>query len=165
MSSFGEGIQMTPLQLGALVSTVANGGTLYYLQYPRTIEEKENFEPRIKRTLDIQSLLPDLRAGMHAAVLRGTARRSNMLESEQASGKTGSCSDAGARLGWFVSYVDQADLKIVLVILMRGDTRAVRGPMAAGIAGRIYHQLHAEEYFSKQGTDAGISDLAANSSR
>src|ERR1700680_1358031 len=59
MSSFGEGIQMTPLQLGALVSAVANGGTLYYLQYPRTAEEKENFEARIKRSLDIQSLLPD----------------------------------------------------------------------------------------------------------
>jgi len=44
MSSFGEGIQMTPLQLGALVSSFANGGTLYYLQYPRTAEERQNFE-------------------------------------------------------------------------------------------------------------------------
>src|ERR1700687_3593857 len=120
MSSFGEGILMTPLQLGALVSTVANGGTLYYLQYPRTSEEKDNFEPRINRTLEIQSLLPDLRDGMHAAVLRGTARRSNMPDSEEAAGKTGSCSDSGSRIGWFASYVDQARLKIVLVILMRG---------------------------------------------
>src|SRR6266849_7995087 len=31
MCSFGEGISMTPLQLGALVSAIANGGTLYYL--------------------------------------------------------------------------------------------------------------------------------------
>jgi penicillin-binding protein 2 len=160
MSSFGEGILMTPLQLGALVSTVANGGTLYYLQYPRSFGEAENFEPRIKRTLDIQSLLPDLRDGMHAAVLRGTARRSNMPDSEEASGKTGSCSDAGSRIGWFASYVDQARLKIVLVILMRGDTFAVRGPMAAGIAGRIYHQLHADEYFTKQDTPASVATLA-----
>jgi penicillin-binding protein 2 len=160
MSSFGEGILMTPLQLGALVSTVANGGTLYYLQYPRTPEEKDNFEPLIKRTLDIKSLLPDLRDGMHAAVLRGTAQRSNMPDSEHASGKTGSCSDSISRIGWFVSYVDQARLKIVLVILMRGDTKAVRGPVAAGIAGRIYHQLHEEEYFTTRGTEARVEVLA-----
>jgi cell division protein FtsI/penicillin-binding protein 2 len=165
MSSFGEGIRMTPLQLGALVSTVANGGTLYYLQYPRTLEQQETFEPRIKRTLDIQSLLPDLRNGMHAAVLRGTARRSNMPESEQASGKTGTCSDSGSRIGWYASYVDQARLKIVLVILMRGDTFAVRGPVAAGIAGRIYHRLQQEEYYTKQDTDPGIEILAQRANR
>src|SRR5580765_8171862 len=34
MSSFGEGIQMTPFQLASLAAALANGGTLYYLQYP-----------------------------------------------------------------------------------------------------------------------------------
>src|SRR5580704_11839515 len=110
MSSFGEGIRMTPLQLGALASTIANGGTLYYLQYPQTEEEMENFEPRVKRTLDIKSLVPDLRDGMHAAVIRGTARRSNLSEDEDVSGKTGSCSDSNSRIGWFVSYMDQPNL-------------------------------------------------------
>jgi cell division protein FtsI/penicillin-binding protein 2 len=161
MSSFGEGIQMTPLQLGAMVSMVANGGTLYYLQYPQTPEESDNFEPRVKRTLDIKALLPDLREGMHAAVIRGTARRSNLPDDEQVSGKTGSCSEAGSRLGWFVSYMDQPDLKIVLVILMRGNSYAVRGPMAAGIAGRIYRQLQSEEYVTRQVTRAAGSDVAA----
>jgi penicillin-binding protein 2 len=165
MSSFGEGILMTPLQLGALVSTVANGGTLYYLQYPQSLEEQENFEPRIKRTLDIKSLLPDLRDGMHAAVMRGTARRSNMSDEEKVSGKTGSCSDAGSRLGWFVSYMDQPNLKIVLVILMRGHSHAVRGPMAAGIAGRIYHDLAKDEYSTRQPAAAGIPVLAAKASQ
>ena len=164
MSSFGEGIRMTPLQLGALVSTVANGGTLYYLQYPQTAEERDNFEPRIKRTLDIKSLLPDLREGMHAAVLRGTARRSNLPDDEQVSGKTGSCSESGSRLGWFVSYMDQPNLKIVLVILMRGDTYAVRGPMAAGIAGRIYRRLQESDYVTTQNHAAGAPVLAAKAS-
>ncbi|MGH9727045.1 MAG: penicillin-binding transpeptidase domain-containing protein, partial [Candidatus Acidiferrales bacterium] len=36
MCSFGEGIKITPLQLAAVVSTIANGGTMYYLQYPAT---------------------------------------------------------------------------------------------------------------------------------
>ena len=165
MSSFGEGILMTPLQLGALVSTVANGGTLYYLQYPRTLNDMDNFEPRIKRILDIKSSLLGLRDGMHAAVLRGTAQRSNMTDSEQASGKTGSCSDSTSRIGWFVSYVDQAHLKIVLVVLMRGDTMAVRGPMAAGIAGRIYHQLNKDKYFTKQDTEVGIGTVAEKTSQ
>ncbi len=35
MCSFGESVSMTPLQLGALVAAIANGGTLYYLQHPR----------------------------------------------------------------------------------------------------------------------------------
>jgi cell division protein FtsI/penicillin-binding protein 2 len=148
MSSFGEGIRMTPLQLGAIASMVANGGTLYYLQYPQTQDEISNFEPRVKRSLDIQASLPDLREGMHAAVTRGTARRSNMADEEQVSGKTGSCSESGSRLGWFVSYIDQPDLKLVLVVLMRGHTFSVRGPMAAGIAGRIYRQLEDEKYFT-----------------
>jgi cell division protein FtsI/penicillin-binding protein 2 len=160
MSSFGEGILMTPLQLGALVSAVANGGTLYYLQYPQTPEEQDNFEPRVKRMLDIQPLLPDLREGMHAAVTRGTARRSNMPDDEDVSGKTGSCSDSGSRLGWFVSYMDQPNLKIVLVILMRGHSHAVRGPMAAGIAGRIYRELQKDEYITKQDANAGIPTVA-----
>ena len=156
MSSFGEGIQMTPLQLGALVSTIANRGTLYYLQYPRTEEDKENFEPRIKRSFEFEPMLQDVRQGMLAAVDHGTARRSYISSDEQASGKTGSCSDAGSRLGWFVSFADQVNPKIVLVILMRGTSHAVRGPIAAGIAGNIYRRLNDEQYFAIHKTDPGI---------
>src|SRR6267378_4210553 len=39
MCSFGEGISMTPLQLGALVTAISNGGTLYYLQHPNSSDE------------------------------------------------------------------------------------------------------------------------------
>jgi penicillin-binding protein 2 len=147
MSSFGEGIQMTPLQLASLVSTLANGGTIYYLQYPRSEEAQENFEPRIKRRLDIEPLLPDIRDGMLAAVLYGTGRRSYNGEGEQFLGKTGTCSDAASHLGWFVSYADQSNPKIVLAVLMRGRTNATNGPFAARIAGKIYTRLYDEGYF------------------
>src|SRR5712671_1376842 len=71
MSSFGEGIQMTPFQLASLAAAFANGGTLYYLQYPTAGQPGQDapiFEPRIKRELNIAPLLPELREGMLAAV-------------------------------------------------------------------------------------------------
>jgi penicillin-binding protein 2 len=161
MSSFGQGIQMTPLQLGALVSSIANGGTLYYLQYPRTADEQANFAPRIKRQLNIEALLPEVRDGMLAAVLYGTARLSYISDDEQALGKTGTCSDNASRLGWFVSYADQAHPKIVLVVLMRGHSSLIKGPMAAGVAGRIYRRLNDVNYFATRNIDSHTSAMAA----
>ena len=75
MCSFGQGVSMTPLQLGAFVAAIANGGTLYYLQHPTTAEELTTFEPRVKRSLNIARFVPDLQDGMAGAVEYGTARR------------------------------------------------------------------------------------------
>lgn len=150
MSSFGSGIRITPFQLASLASTLANGGTQYYLQYPRTDNDRQNFESRVRQQLDIAPLLPDLREGMLAAVMYGTARRSFDPEGEQDLGKTGTCNDEsqGGRLGWFVSYADQAHPKIVIVVLLHGGSRIISGPHASQIAGRIYHSLYERNYFA-----------------
>ena len=161
MSSFGEGIQITPLQLASLVSTLANGGTMYYLQYPQTREERDNFVPRVKRKLDIESYLPDIRDGILAAVLYGTAHLSWAGEGEQPLGKTGTCSDSASRVGWFVSYADQAHPKIVVAVLMRGHSHADSGPEAAGIAGRFYHRLNEKNYFAGTSSPAPASPAAS----
>lgn len=149
MCSFGEGIRITPLQLAAIVSTIANGGTMYYLQYPQSTDAARGFAPRVRRTLEIAPLLPELRQGMLAAVLYGTARQSNDPEGEQALGKTGTCNDElkGGRLGWFASYAGQGPPSIVLVVLLRGGMRIVNGPHAADVAGKIYHDLYQQKYF------------------
>ena len=151
MSSFGEGIRITPLQLASLVSLLANGGTQYYLQYPRNTTDVQSFQPKIRRQLDIAPLLPDLREGMLAAVMYGTAKQSYDPDGEQALGKTGTCNDEtmGGRIGWFVSYADQAHPKIVLVVLIRGGGRSTNGPHASEIAGRIYRGLRERNYFAE----------------
>jgi cell division protein FtsI/penicillin-binding protein 2 len=151
MSSFGEAIRVTPFQLASLVGMLANGGTQYYLQYPRTQAAREHFEPRIREQFDIAPLLPDLREGMLAAVLYGTAKRSYDPDGEQDLGKTGTCNDegVGGRLGWFVSYADQAHPKIVIVILLHGGSRIISGPHASEIAGRIYRGLYERNYFAQ----------------
>ncbi|MGH9593912.1 MAG: penicillin-binding transpeptidase domain-containing protein, partial [Bryobacteraceae bacterium] len=157
MSSFGEGIQITPMEMGSLVSSLANGGTMYYLQYPRSEEAKENFTPRVKRQLGISPYLSDIREGMEAAVLYGTARLSYDHEGEQPLGKTGTCSDTASRLGWFVSYADEENPRIVLVVLMRGHAHTVMGPFAAEIAGRIYHSLKMQNYFAAKREQSGAA--------
>src|SRR5882672_3282022 len=117
MSSFGEGIQITPFQLASLAAAFANGGTLYYLQYPRTAEEIQNFAPRIKRDLNIATVLPEIREGMLAAVLYGTGKRSFDRDGDEMPlGKTGTCNDPTSRVGWFVTYADEAHPKIALAV-------------------------------------------------
>src|ERR1700704_2662724 len=100
LSSFGEGIQITPLQLVSLAAAFANGGTLYYLQYPRTPDEIQAFAPRVKRDLNIASALPEIREGLLAAVLYGTAKRSfDVGGDETPLGKTGTCNDPTSKVG------------------------------------------------------------------
>jgi penicillin-binding protein 2 len=147
MCSFGEGISMTPLQLGAMVSAIANGGTLYYLQHPVLPEEIANFQPRIKRQLDIAPLIPEISDGMAGAVQYGTARRLGLnFSEEEILGKTGTCSHAGTRFGWFASYANTSRGRIVVVVFLQGG-QPTFGPKAAELAGLMYRNLYDHNFF------------------
>jgi cell division protein FtsI/penicillin-binding protein 2 len=165
MCSFGESISMTPLQLGAMVSAIANGGTLFYLQHPASAAELTTFEPKVKRYLDITNVIPEMMPGMTGAVEYGTARslRWNFSE-EQILGKTGTCSNNGTRFGWFASYANTQYGKIVTVVFLEGG-RPTFGPKAAEIAGKMYRRLYDGSYFAgktpvtadKNGAAVGVS--------
>jgi penicillin-binding protein 2 len=159
MCSFGEGVSVTPLQLGALVSAISNGGTLYYLQHPTTPEEIANFAPLVKRRLDIAPLIPEISDGMSGAVHYGTARslRTNFQE-EEVLGKTGTCSRAGTRFGWFASYANTSAGRIVVVVFLEGG-RPTFGPKAAEITGHIYRNLYDHDFFMTK--PAAPADTAA----
>jgi penicillin-binding protein 2 len=146
LTSFGQDIEITPLQLASIVSAIANGGTMYYLQYPRTPEEAAQFEPKVRRQLDdFQDYFADVKQGMAAAVRYGTAR-SAYDPDDQILGKTGTCSEDGARLGWFASYsnLGESQPKYVVVVLLRGG-RMMFGPHAAEIAGKVFHDLYGRQ--------------------
>ena len=145
LTSFGEEIQQTPLQLAALMSAVANGGTLYYLQYPQNQAQVRDFVPRVKRHLDIEALIPLIKPGMRGAVEFGTAHRAR--DDGPIAGKTGTCSDNHTHLGWFGSFNDVGNKKLVVVVLLTGGRPAI-GPLAAGIAGDVYHRLQEKNYFA-----------------
>lgn len=158
MTSFGEGITLTPLQLASTLSAVANGGTLYWLQYPRSQEEAAAFVPRIKRHLPIQDLIPDLKPGMLGAVEYGTARRAAYDPNEPIFGKTGTCTDRATptHLGWFGSFNDVGNKKLVVVVLLTGG-RPVSGPVASGVAGEIYRKLSQQQFFARTRTISPVA--------
>jgi cell division protein FtsI/penicillin-binding protein 2 len=145
LAFYGQDMEVTPLQMAAIISTIANGGTLYALQYPRTPEQLAAFQPVVRRRLDaLAEYIPEIRGGLAAAVLYGTAR-SAYDPDLSIFGKTGTCSENGARLGWFVSYAGELQPQYVVVVLLRGGTQ-VYGPHAAEIAGRLYRELAAKEH-------------------
>ncbi|HVN03639.1 MAG TPA: penicillin-binding transpeptidase domain-containing protein [Bryobacteraceae bacterium] len=149
MTAFGEGIQLTPLELAAVVSTIANGGTLYYLQYPKNQVEIDHFMPRVKRRLDIRNWIDDVKVGMREAVDFGTGHRAGYDQTEPILGKTGTCHDSHAmnHLGWFGSFNDVEHNQLVVVVLLTAGWR-INGPVAAGVAGSIYKQLSQQNFFA-----------------
>jgi membrane carboxypeptidase/penicillin-binding protein len=165
MCSFGQGVALTPLQLGAFVAAIANGGTLYYLQHPNSPEEAARLEPKVKRTLDIANYIPDLVDGMAAAVQYGTARklRANFQELP-VFGKTGTCSEKGTRFGWFASWSDAPQRSLVTVFFLEGG-RPTFGPRAAEMTGQFYQNLWNANWFAPNGQQDSASVLPASASQ
>ena len=149
LAYYGQDMEVTPLQMAAMISAIANGGTLYELQYPRSADELAEYQPKARRQLgELAEYLPQVKTGLEAAVLYGTARLAYDPEMP-IYGKTGTCSEDGARLGWFVSYAGEQNPKYVAVVLLRGG-RMVFGPHAAEIAGRFYRDLLHKETLPTQ---------------
>jgi penicillin-binding protein 2 len=162
MTSFGDGISLTPLEYAALVGAVANGGTLYYLQYPKTQQDAQALIPQVKRRLDIEEWIPEIKPGMMGAVEYGTARRIGFDPNEPIYGKTGTCTDSRTptHLGWFGSFAEVGKNKLVVVVLLTGGS-GVSGPAASGVAGQVYKNLGLQNYFA-QGRAGSPAALVSN---
>ena len=159
MCSFGQGVSLTPLQLGAYVASLANGGTLYYLQHPTSVQDVLDFTPKVKRTLDIAKYVPDLQEGMAGAVQYGTARSLHATFHDfPVFGKTGTCSDNGTRFGWFASFSSAPQGRLVTVFFLEGG-RPTFGPRAAELTGEFYKNLWDRNYFANKGQQEARASL------
>src|SRR6202043_808577 len=92
-------------------------------------------------------LIPEISVGMAGAGTYGTARRGKLsFNEEEILGKTGTCSKAGTRFGWFASYANTSVGRVVLVVFLEGG-RPTFGPKAAEIAGHLYRNLYDHNFF------------------
>ena len=137
--SHGDDFEVTPLQLGVLVSALSNGGKIVVPQIPRTRIEKTNFRGAMRYQLNLpNNNFKNVIPGMIGAAQYGTARRG--VDSTLAvAGKTGSCIGQGSWLGLFASVAPIENPKYAVIVITRGQGE--RGKYAAAIAGKIYQSL------------------------
>jgi len=138
MSSHGDGIGLTAIQLATFTAAIANGGNLYVPHAPRTPEENIDFKPILRRKLDFSSE-DRLRmlSGMIGAVNFGTAKLA-YDPIGQVAGKTGTCTDHN-KLGLFTSFSSINNPKLVVTVIKTGSAEA--GKRAAEVAGRVYRSI------------------------
>ncbi len=140
MFSYADGFEVTPLQLGTLVSAMANGGRLLVPQSPRTAKEQSKFSVKVRRQLDIgtdvwQRMVP----GMVGSVNYGSGRRA-YDPAQTVAGKTGTCIGQGGWVGLFTSYAPLANPRLAVVVITQGTDAHHHLP--AAVAGEIYRDLN-----------------------
>jgi hypothetical protein len=137
--SHGDDFEVTPLQLGVLVSAISNGGRIVVPHIPRSRIERANFRGAMRYQLKLPGdTLRGVIPGMIGATTYGTARR-GVDSSLGVAGKTGSCIGNGSWVGLFASVAPVENPKYAVIVITRGQ--AERGKYAAAIAGKIYQSL------------------------
>jgi penicillin-binding protein 2 len=140
MFSHADGFEVTPLQLGTLVSAMANGGRLLVPQIAHSTKELNKMNVKVRRQLPFttevwQRMVP----GMVGAVNYGTARKS-YDPTQTVAGKTGTCIGQGGWVGLFTSYAPLANPRLAVVVITQGTD--ARRHFPAAVAGEIYRQLN-----------------------
>jgi cell division protein FtsI/penicillin-binding protein 2 len=156
MSSHGDDIEVTAIQLANMTSAIANGGHLLVPHLPRTPEENVRFNREVKREIDIpQANVQRMIPGMIGSVNYGSGKRA-YNPSETIAGKTGSCIGQGSWLGLFTSYAPVHDPQLAVTVITRGSaSRGYRD--ASTIAGQVYRGLQ-----SRFGPRPGSQPALAN---
>jgi membrane peptidoglycan carboxypeptidase len=160
MSSHGDDIEVTAIQLANMASAIANGGHLLVPHLPRTPEENVHFKRIVKRDIDIPSdSVQRLVPGMIGSVNYGSGRRAyNPLMT--IAGKTGSCrEETGNRpwLGLFTSYAPVHDPQLAIAVITHGSSS--RGKYSAQIAGQIYNSLRSRFGIKAESPGALANDM------
>ncbi|PWT94717.1 MAG: hypothetical protein C5B55_02280 [Blastocatellia bacterium] len=137
MFSYADGFEVTPMQLGTLVSAMANGGRLLVPQVPQS---DNKFVPKVRRKLSIetdvwQRMIP----GMVGSVNYGSGRRA-YDPTQTVAGKTGTCIGQGGWVGLFTSYAPLASPRLAVVVIAEGSDGRRHFP--AAVAGEIYRELN-----------------------
>ncbi len=152
--SIGQEVTVTPLQLAVMVSTIANGGTVFY---PRLVDRLESGDPLAETRVEqvrpgqVRSLLgarPEhlalIREAMRDDVLadEGTGKASRLADFSVC-GKTGTAEIKGNgfkdKVTWFASFGPYESPRYAVVVMV--ESGGSGGGTCAPVAKRIYEHL------------------------
>lgn len=153
-TSFGQGMTVTPLQMGAALASVINGGTYYR---PRLVDEvisadgkTEKKQPEIVTKDVISSETSDTVRGFMENVIRSNHRvyeMPNLRTNYMIGGKTGTAQIANPNGGYFEDKYNGAFTGFVggdkpeYVIVVRVNEPNVPGYAGSKAAGPIFSRL------------------------
>ena len=157
MSSHGDDIEVTAIQLARMASAIANGGKLLVPHLPRTPQENVNFKREVRRDVNIpEENLKRVLPGMIGAVTYGTARRA-AAPTMTIAGKTGTCTGQGSKLGLFTSFGPVHDPKLAVAVILRNS--GTGGKWAAAVAGDVYRSLaHDSRFGPRPGSQPNLAN-------
>lgn len=146
-SSFGQGFQITPLQMITAFSAVVNGGTLYKPQLVKAYTDNEGnvietVEAEVVRKVISDSTSRTMRAALESVVSNGTASGA-YVEGYRIGGKTGT-SEKQPRgnhkyIASFIGFAPADDPQLVCLLILDepGGVLTGGGAIAAPAVGKI----------------------------
>ena len=140
--AFGQGISATPIQIGAALCALGNGGTLMKPMLFREIRDrdggvKETFEPQVVRRVYSEKAVRQTREALHKVVTEGTGLRA-WVDHYPVGGKTGTPQKVDPVRGgyanrWMANFMGLApidDPQIAVLIM-------VDEPKSSHLGGRV----------------------------
>jgi penicillin-binding protein 2 len=154
--SIGQGDTLvTPIQMASVLSTVANGGTVFQPRLVLQVQDLDGritfgYDTRVRNQIDIhRDTLKALRAGLEGVVSSraGTAGRAG-VSGFKVVGKTGTAQWGSGRkekvAAWFVGFAPLEHPQYAFAVLYEGkprDNDVHGGTYAAPIAGRVLKEI------------------------
>ena len=146
--SMGYQVAVTPLQMAAAVSSVANGGTLYEPRVVRAVindGQRVPVERKVVRRTVSRETAAELTAIMEAVVDRGTARTAQ-IPGYTIAGKTGTAAKLVNRRyskseynASFIGFVPSRQPALTLIVVI--DSPRARGYYGGTVAGPIFKRI------------------------
>jgi len=129
-------LAVTPIQMLALISALANGGFYYRPFYPNSLQAFEMFRPELKETIHFGDELRIIKEGLRQSVAYGTSAAAK-LSTITIAGKTGTSSEYfGAKTdAWFAGFAPFEKPQIAVVVFLENGRGALD---AAPLAGEVF---------------------------